>query len=139
MRFGVVLAGNGGALATMLTPFKLGVGGPIGGGEQYMSWIAADDTADAILYALTTPALSGPVNAVAPNPVSNAEFAQTLGTVLSRPAVVPFPAFAVRLLFGEMGEELLLSSTRVEPHRLRAAGFAFRFPELEPAPPSLGR
>jgi uncharacterized protein (TIGR01777 family) len=133
MRFGIVLAGNGGALATMLTPFKLGVGGPIGGGEQYMSWIAVDDTADAILYALTTPALSGPVNAVAPHPVSNTEFVQTLGTVLSRPAVVPFPAFAVRLLFGEMGEELLLSSTRVEPHRLRAAGFDFRFPELEPA------
>ena len=86
-----------------------------------------------ILYALTTPALSGPVNAVAPHPVSNAEFAQTLGTVLSRPAIVPFPAFAVRLLFAEMGEELLLSSTRVEPHRLQAAGFSFRFPELEPA------
>lgn len=132
MRFGVVLSGNGGALASMLTPFKLGAGGPIGGGEQYMSWIAVDDTADAILFALTTPALSGPVNAVAPTPVTNAEFARTLGAVLSRPAIVPMPAFAVRLLFGEMGDELLLSSTRVEPHRLRAAGFTFRFPALEP-------
>ena len=133
LRFGVVLAGNGGALASMLTPFKLGAGGPIGGGDQYMSWVALDDTADAVLFALTTPALSGPVNAVAPTPVTNAEFARTLGAVLSRPAVVPFPAFAVRLLFGEMGDELLLSSTRVEPHRLRAAGFDFRFAELEPA------
>ena len=117
----------------MLTPFKLGAGGPVGGGEQYMSWVAIDDTADAILFAITTPSLSGPVNAVAPNPVVNAEFARTLGTVLSRPAVVPLPAFAVRLLFGEMGDELLLSSTRVEPHRLQAAGFTFRFPDLEPA------
>ncbi|HSP97527.1 MAG TPA: TIGR01777 family oxidoreductase [Candidatus Dormibacteraeota bacterium] len=133
MRFGVVLSGNGGALASMLTPFKLGAGGPVGGGEQYMSWVAVDDTADAILFALTTPSLSGPVNAVAPNPVVNAEFARTLGKVLSRPAIVPLPAFAVRLLLGEMGDELLLSSTRVEPHRLRAAGFTFRFPDLEPA------
>jgi hypothetical protein len=133
MRFGVVLAGSGGALASLLTPFRLGVGGPVGGGEQYMSWIAIDDAADAIRFALTTPALSGPVNAVAPAPVTNAEFTRTLGAVLSRPAVLPMPAFVVRLLFGEMGDELLLSSTRVAPHRLRAAGFAFRFPVLEPA------
>ena len=133
MRFGVILSGSGGALASMLTPFKLGAGGPIGGGEQYMSWIAIDDAADAVLFALTTPSLSGPVNAVAPNPVPNAEFARTLGAVLSRPAILPMPAFAVRLLFGEMGDELLLSSTRVEPHRLQTAGFSFRFPQLEPA------
>ncbi|MBX3024552.1 TIGR01777 family oxidoreductase [bacterium] len=133
MRFGVVLSGGGGALASMLTPFRLGAGGPIGGGEQFVSWIAIDDTVDAILFALTNQALSGPVNAVAPAPVTNAELARTLGAVLSRPAVLPLPAFAVRLLFGEMGEELLLASTRVEPHRLQAAGFAFRFPTLEPA------
>jgi uncharacterized protein (TIGR01777 family) len=133
MRFGVVLSGNGGALASMLTPFKIGAGGPIGGGEQYVSWIAIDDAADAILFALTTPSLSGPVNAVAPTPVTNAELTRTLGAILSRPAVLPMPAFAVRLLFGEMGDELLLSSTRVEPHRLRTAGFTFRFPVLEPA------
>lgn len=133
LRFGVVLSAKGGALASMLTPFKLGLGGPVGGGEQYMSWIAAADAAAAVLFALATPSLSGPVNAVAPAPVSNAEFARTLGAVLARPAVLPLPAFAVRLLFGEMGEELLLASARVEPHRLQAAGFRFRFPELEPA------
>ncbi len=133
MRFGVVLSGKGGALATMLPPFKVGLGGPVGGGAQYVSWIAVDDTADAILFALTTPALSGPVNAVAPNPIPNAELATTLGKVLSRPAIVPLPAFAVRLLLGEMGDELLLSSTRAEPHRLSAAGFEFRFAQLEPA------
>lgn len=133
LRIGVVLSASGGALASMLTPFKLGAGGPVGSGKQYMSWIAIDDVADAILFVLTTPSLSGPVNAVAPTPVPNADFARTLGTVLSRPAVIPLPAFAVRLLFGEMGEELLLSSTRVDPHRLQAAGFTFRFPTLEPA------
>jgi hypothetical protein len=133
LRIGVVLSATGGALASLLTPFKLGVGGPVGSGRQYMSWIAIDDVADAILFALTTPSLAGPVNAVAPTPVTNAEFVRTLGAVLSRPAILPLPAFAVRLLFGEMGEELLLSSTRVEPHRLQAAGFTFRFPTLEPA------
>lgn len=133
LRIGVVLSTAGGALASLLTPFKLGAGGPVGDGHQYMSWIAIDDLVDAIHFALTTPALSGPVNAVAPTPVTNGEFARTLATVLSRPAIVPFPAFAVRLLFGEMGEELLLSSTRVEPHRLQAAGFRYRLPTLESA------
>lgn len=133
LRFGIVLSAAGGALATMLTPFRLGLGGPVGGGEQYMSWIAIEDVADAVLFALTTPALAGPVNAVAPTPVTNAELTATLARVLARPAVVPLPAVAVRLLFGEMGEELLLASTRVAPHRLTEAGFHFRFPELEPA------
>ena len=133
LRIGVILSANGGALASLLTPFKLGAGGPVGSGKQYMSWIAIDDVADAILFAITNQSLSGPVNAVAPAPVANADFARTLGAVLSRPAIVPLPAFAVRLLFGEMGEELLLSSTRVEPHRLQAAGFTYRFPTLEPA------
>ncbi|MFN8642411.1 MAG: TIGR01777 family oxidoreductase [Candidatus Binatia bacterium] len=133
LRLGVVLSASGGALASMLTPFKLGAGGPVGGGRQYMSWIAIDDVLDAILFTITTPSLAGPVNAVAPTPVANADFARTLAGVLSRPAVVPLPAFAVRFLMGEMGEELLLSSTRVEPQRLESAGFRFRFPTLEPA------
>ncbi|MGH7785834.1 MAG: TIGR01777 family oxidoreductase [Candidatus Binatia bacterium] len=131
LRTGVVLAGHGGALATMLPPFKLGLGGTLGSGEQYMSWVALDDVAGAILHALTTTSLSGPVNLVAPNPVTNRTFTKTLGQVLSRPAVVPVPALAVKLLFGEMGEELLLASTRVEPHRLQQSDYPFRFPELE--------
>jgi uncharacterized protein (TIGR01777 family) len=133
LRLGIVLSAAGGALAAMLTPFKLGAGGPVGSGNQFMSWIALDDVLDAILFSLTTATLSGPVNAVAPTPVPNREFVQTLARVLGRPAVLPLPAFAVRLLFGEMGEELLLSGARVEPERLKTAGFVFRYPELEPA------
>jgi uncharacterized protein (TIGR01777 family) len=133
LRIGVVLSAAGGALATMLLPFRLGAGGPVGGGQQFMSWIAIDDVLGAVLQALTTPALSGPVNAVAPNPVTNGEFAATLGRVLSRPAVLPMPRFVVKLAFGEMGDELLLASTRVEPRRLSDAGYQFRFPELEGA------
>lgn len=133
LRFGVVLSPAGGALATMLTPFRLGAGGPVGSGEQYMSWVAIDDAIGAILYALTTAELSGPVNVVAPNPATNREFTKTLGRVLSRPTIIPMPAFAVKLAFGEMGESLLLSSTRVEPHRLKETGYPFRFPELEGA------
>ena len=133
LRFGVVLSPAGGALATMLPPFRLGAGGPVGGGEQYMSWVAIDDVIGAILHALTTPELSGPVNVVAPNPATNRQFTRTLGRVLSRPTVIPMPAFAVKLAFGEMGEALLLSSTRVEPRRLEETGYPFRFPELEGA------
>jgi uncharacterized protein (TIGR01777 family) len=133
LRFGVVLSPAGGSLVTMLPPFRFGAGGPIGGGNQYMSWIAIDDAIGAVLHALTTPALSGPVNAVAPSPAQNRDFARTLGRVLSRPAVLPLPAFAVKLAFGEMGEELLLASTRVEPQRLKDSDYPFRFPELEPA------
>jgi uncharacterized protein (TIGR01777 family) len=133
LRLGVVLSAAGGALATMLPPFLLGVGGSVGDGGQFMSWIALDDVLDAILFALTTPTLTGPVNAVAPHPATNADFATTLARVLGRPALLPLPAAAVRLLFGEMGDALLLASTRVEPGRLAAAGFSFRHPELEPA------
>jgi len=133
LRFGVVLSAAGGALATMLTPFMLGVGGPVGDGSQFMSWIALDDVLDAVLFALTTPTLTGPVNAVAPHSGTNRDFATSLARVLGRPAIIPFPAAAVRLLFGEMGDELLLASTRVDPGRLTAAGFRFRYPELEPA------
>jgi len=133
LRFGVVLSPAGGALATMLTPFRLGVGGPIGGGSQYMSWIAIDDAIGVILHALTNPQLSGPVNVVSPDPVQNRAFATTLGRVLSRPAFLPLPAFAARLALGEMADELLLASTRVEPQRLKDTGYEFRWPELEPA------
>jgi uncharacterized protein (TIGR01777 family) len=129
-RFGVVLEA---LLQRVLTPFRLGLGGPVGGGGQYMSWIALDDAIGIVLHALATPSLSGPVNAVAPHPVTNREFAAVLGRVLSRPALVPLPAFAVKLAFGEMGEELLLASTRVSPERLRQTHYEFRFPELEGA------
>ncbi len=133
MRFGVVLDPVGGALAKMLVPFRLGLGGPIGTGQQYMSWITLDDAVGVVQHALTTDTLQGPANAVAPNPVTNREFTKTLGRVLRRPTMFPMPGFAARLVFGEMADELLLSSTRVEPRRLLAAGYGFRYPELEGA------
>jgi uncharacterized protein (TIGR01777 family) len=133
LRFGIVLSPTGGALANLLPPFRLGLGGPLGSGAQYMSWVAGDDAIGAVLHALATPALCGPVNVVAPNPATNREFATTLGRVLSRPAFLPLPAVAVKLLFGEMGEELLLGSTRVAPRRLEESRYVFRFPDLEGA------
>lgn len=133
VRIGVVLSSRGGALAKMLTPFRLGLGGIVGSGQQYMSWIALDDVVGAIHHCLMEESLSGPANAVAPNPVTNREYTKTLGSVLSRPTLLPMPAFAVRLAFGEMGDELLLSSTRVEPRALVAAGYEYRFPELRGA------
>ena len=133
LRIGVVLSAAGGALSKMLTPFQWGVGGRIGSGEQYMSWIAIDDLTGVLQHALSTDTLRGPVNAVAPNPVTNLQFTKTLGRVLGRPTIFPMPAFAARLAFGEMGEELLLSGQRVEPAKLLATGYRFRFPELEGA------
>jgi len=133
LRFGVVLGTGGGALATMLLPFRLGLGGVIGGGAQWMSWIALDDAIGAIRHALTADVLRGPVNAVAPTPVTNAEFTRTLGRVLGRPTVLPMPAFAARLALGEMADELLLGSLRVVPARLQASGYRFRQPTLEGA------
>jgi len=133
VRIGIVLSPAGGALAKMLTPFRLGLGGVIGGGAQWMSWIALDDVIGALRHALGTDALRGPVNAVAPAPVTNAEFTRTLGRVLRRPTLLPMPAFAARLALGEMADELLLSSQRVLPARLLASGFAFRYPTLEGA------
>jgi uncharacterized protein len=133
LRLGVVLSARGGALAKMLTPFRLGLGGVIGDGAQWMSWIALDDTIGAIVHALTTDSLRGPVNAVAPAPVTNAEFTRTLGRVLGRPTLVPLPAFAARLALGEMADELLLASQRVVPARLQASGYAFRHPTVEGA------
>ena len=133
LRTGVVLSPRGGALAKMLLPFKLGAGGVMGSGKQHWSWIAIDDLIAIIYFAATTEALKGPVNAVSPKPVTNLEFTKTLGRVLRRPTIIPMPAFAARLALGEMADELLLSSTRVDPAKLTAAGYAFRFPELEGA------
>ena len=133
LRLGVVLSARGGALATMLTPFRMGLGGVIGDGTQWMSWIALDDVTGAIRHALATNALRGPVNAVAPTPVTNAEFTRTLGRVLGRPTVLPLPAFAARLTLGEMADELLLASQRVVPARLHATGYRFGQPALEEA------
>jgi uncharacterized protein len=132
-RIGVVLSTKGGALKKMLTPFKLGLGGKIGDGRQYMSWVALDDVVAALKFLVATPTISGPVNLTAPNPATNAEFTKTLGRVLSRPTIFPMPAFAARLAFGEMADALLLSSTRVAPAVLEAAGFRFQYPLLEPA------
>lgn len=130
IRTGVVLSSKGGALGKMLTPFKMGVGGNIGDGRQWMSWIDVRDMVGAIHHILKTDLLQGPVNMVAPKPVTNAEFTKTLASVLSRPAILPMPAFAVKLAFGEMGETVLLGSQRVEPERLVASGYPFRFREL---------
>jgi len=133
LRIGVVLAKDGGALEKMLTPFKFGVGGTIGSGKQYMSWIALDDLVKMIHFALENKTLSGAVNAVAPNAVTNAEFTKTLGKVLSRPTFLPVPEFAIKTLFGEMGETLLLEGARVCPQKLLDAKFNFDFPNLEDA------
>ncbi len=133
LRIGMVLARHGGALKAMLPAFRLGLGGPVGDGRQYISWIALDDLANIFLSALTNDRLRGPVNAVAPQPVRNAEFVRVLGNVLNRPAILPLPAFVVRAVFGEMGEALLLASARVRPARLGVAGYAFRHSELEEA------
>jgi uncharacterized protein (TIGR01777 family) len=133
LRFGVILSARGGALKKMLLPFKLGVGGKVGSGQQYMSWITLDDAVGAIIFALETESLRGPVNVVSPQPVTNLEYTKTLGSVLSRPTIFPVPAFAARLAFGEVADALLLSSARVEPARLNEAGFQFQYPELNGA------
>jgi uncharacterized protein (TIGR01777 family) len=133
LRLGVVLSAAGGALAKMLPPFRLGLGGVLGSGRQYMSWIALDDVVGAIQHAIVTDALQGPTNAVAPNAVTNQEFTKTLGKVLGRPTAIPLPAFGARLMFGEMADELLLASARVQPTKLLASGYQFRYPELEDA------
>jgi hypothetical protein len=132
-RFGVVLSRKGGALARMLPPFELGAGGKLGGGNQWMSWVAIDDVVAAVQFAIATSTMNGPMNVTAPNPVTNAEFARTLGTVLHRPALATIPAVALRLLFGELADVALLASQRVLPRALERAGFAFRYPMLESA------
>lgn len=132
-RIGVVLSSEGGALNKMLTPFKLGVGGKIGGGGQWLSWITLADLVGVFRFLLNTASLAGPVNAVAPNPVTNLEFTKALGRVLGRPTIFPLPAPMARLALGEMADELLLASTRVTPRKLKSAGYAFRHAEIEPA------
>jgi uncharacterized protein (TIGR01777 family) len=130
IRTGVVLSSQGGALAAMLTPFKLGLGGRIGSGRQWTSWIDVRDLVGAIHHILKNDLIQGPVNLVAPKPVRNAEFADTLASVLSRPAIFPLPEFAVKLVFGEMGQEMLLGSQKVEASRLISSGYPFRYREL---------
>ena len=132
-RFGVILSPRGGALAKMLTRYKLGAGGKLGSGKQWMSWIALDDVVGALHQMLVKPELAGPVNVVAPQAATNAEFTRVLGRVLSRPTIFPVPDFVARLAFGQMADELLLASTRVVPERLAATDFPFRFPDLEGA------
>jgi uncharacterized protein (TIGR01777 family) len=133
LRTGIVLSKEGGALGTMLLPFKFGLGGVIGNGRQWMSWISMDDHVAAILFALDNESIRGAVNSVSPNPVTNEEFTRVMGEVLYRPTIIPVPEFAVNLMFGEMGEALLLDSTRVVPKRLEKAGFKFNFPDLKKA------
>jgi hypothetical protein len=132
-RFGMVVAHEGGALARMLTPFKLGAGGVLGKGDQWMSWIHLQDAVGAIRHLLDTESLEGPVNVVAETPVTNREFTKTLGHALERPTLLAMPAAMVRAAFGEMGDELLLASTRVDSTLLRRSGFKPRFGDLETA------
>jgi uncharacterized protein len=130
IRTGVVLSPKGGALGAMLVPFKMGLGGRTGDGRQWMSWIDVQDMVGAIHHILKNDLLQGAVNMVAPKPVRNADFAATLASVLGRPAIFPMPAFAAKLAFGEMGEELLLGSQKVEPGKLISSGYPFRYREL---------
>lgn len=139
LRFGVALAPNGGALAKILLPFRLGLGGKFGDGRQYMSWVTQEDLVAAVHHVVYDDSLSGPVNVVAPHPVTNAEFTKTLGKVLNRPTIFGVPSFALKLLLGEMAGPLLLEGQRVEPSKLLASRFEFKYPELEPALKSLLR
>ena len=132
-RFGIILDSHGGALARMRLPFSLGLGGPLGSGTQYYSWVAMDDVVRALLFVLTHPAVIGPVNVTAPEPVTNAAFTRALGRALHRPAIIPVPAFALTTLFGELAEAELLGSKRVLPAALQRAGFNFLYPHIESA------
>ena len=135
MRIGVVLSPRGGALATMLPPFRMGVGGRLGSGRQWMPWIHLDDVTAAMVHLLEAPAgsLEPVYNLTAPNPATNADFTRALGKALSRPTIFPVPGFGMRLAFGEMAGALLLSGQRVVPRRLLASGFEFQYPEVGPA------
>src|SRR6266404_9453479 len=133
LRFGPILSREGGMLAKLLTPFKMGMGGKVGSGKQFISWVAIDDVTSAIKLALNDETFRGPLNVVSPNPVTNEVFTKTLGHVLSRPTALAMPAFAARLAFGEMADEMLLASQYVVPKRLSDAGFEFKYPELESA------
>ncbi len=133
LRTGIVLSKDGGALGTMLLPFKLGVGGVVGSGKQWMSWISMDDEIAVINYVIENENIRGAVNSASPHPVTNHEFTKTLGEVLYRPTFLPLPEFAVSMVFGEMGDALLLASTKVMPKRLEDAGFEFKYPDLKTA------
>lgn len=133
VRFGVVLSPKGGALKKMLLPFKLGLGGKIGSGRQWWSWVSLEDVVGAVRHVLSTDSLSGPINVTAPTPVTNDDFTKELGRALHRPTFLPMPAFAAKLALGEMAESLLLASARVEPKKLLASGYAFRTPTLAEA------
>jgi hypothetical protein len=133
LRIGVVLSKAGGALAKMLLPFKLGLGGKIGDGAQYMSWVSLDDLVSMARFAIDDEGLSGAVNAVAPRAVTNLEFTKALGRSLKRPTIFPLPAFVARIVLGEMADDLLLSSIRVEPAVLKERGFNFAHPEIDKA------
>ncbi len=133
LRLGVVMSREGGALAKMLLPFKMCVGGIVGPGTQYWSWLTVDEAASMFRFAVQNTELSGPVNAVTPQPVTNYEFTKTLGRVLGRPTLFPLPAFMARIVLGEMADDLILGSTRVVPSRLQAAGYQFLHPEIEAA------
>ena len=132
-RFGIILDQEGGALAKMLTPFRMGVGGRIGDGKQWMSWIALGDVIQGLKLVIEHNSITGPVNFVAPNPVTNSEFTKSLGEAVSRPTLFPMPSFAARLAFGEMADALLLSSAKVEPKCLQESGYRFEFENLQPA------
>jgi uncharacterized protein len=133
LRMGFVLSKSGGGLTRMLLPFRLGLGGRVGNGRQFVSWVTVDDVVGAISHAISADSSRGPMNVVAPQPVTNREFTRALGGALWRPTLFPLPAFAARMMFGEMADDLLLSSQRVEPKRLIDAGYEFKFPKLEPA------
>jgi uncharacterized protein len=132
-RFGVILSATGGALTQMLPPFKLGLGGRLGSGQQWLSWIALEDVVGLLRAVISDEKASGPLNVVAPAPVRNSEFTQVLASVLHRPAILPAPAFALRLLLGEMADALLLASQQVHSERVPAATYTFRYENLEPA------
>jgi uncharacterized protein len=133
LRFGVILAAHGGALPRMLPPFKMGLGGRLGSGKQWMSWLTLEEAVRLVRFATENPDLRGPVNAVAPNAVRNAEFTRMLGFVLRRPAVFPVPPFVLRIALGEMANSLLLASQRVIPGKLAGLGYSFKHPNLETA------
>ena len=132
-RIGIVLERDGGAMEKMIPPFQWFVGGPVGNGKQYMSWISLDDIVGAIQFIMADESLSGPVNLTAPNPVDNKEFTHVLGNVIKRPTIVPLPGFVAKILFGEMAEAILLSGTRVLPEKLNTAGYTFKHAELKDA------
>lgn len=133
LRIGAVLSPKGGALGKMLLPFQLGLGGRVGSGKQYISWISIDDVCGSIYHTIITDSLKGPVNIVSPNPVTNIEFTKALGRVLNRPTILSIPSFLLKSLVPEMAEEVLLSSTRVAPLRLLSTGYSFQYPSLDGA------